>query len=141
MDTADIVLVRKQVLEKIGAAPRHNPYTDAIGENADYRVLDEITDAILIVDSVICGTDIIGTAGHPFRSRFMVPSGALQHGDFVPVHTGAHGDVQVSIAGVFDFSEQAKSRDEVLQMRRLQTLYGGPSRYHFIEDSVCYHAG
>ena len=139
MADADITLIRAQVLEKLLAAPRAARYTDAIGENSDYPILNEITDNILIIDADICNL-IIATPGHPFRSKFMVASGNLLHGDFVPVHTGAHGDVQVSVGGIFDFSKTAKSRDEVLHMRSFPNLYG-QSRHHYIEDSVVSHNG
>lgn len=140
MAVADIVLIRTQVLEKLIASPRAARYTDAIGEGKDYAVKQEITDNILIIDFTNCN-DIIGTPGHPFRSSFMIPSSPLVSGDFIPAHTGAHGDVQVSLSGVYDFSVPAKSRDEILAMRGNPTLYGGASRHHYIEDSVCHHAG
>lgn len=140
MGVADIVLVRTQVIEKLLAGPDSNRYVDLLGENSDFEEIDELTDSILIIDGVVVN-DIIGTPGHPYRTFFMFPSPALVNGDFVPPHTGAHGDVQVSIGGVFDFSEVAKSRDEILSMRKHATLYGGPSRYHYIEDNVVFHAG
>jgi hypothetical protein len=137
---ADIVLVRTQVLEALVAMPRFARYTDAIGENSQYQVKQEITDKILLTDGILCG-DVIATPGHPWRSSFMVPSSPLLHGDFVPRHTGAHGDVQVSVGGVYDFSAPAKSKEEIFAMRANPGIYGAASRFHFIEDNVAYHSG
>lgn len=137
---ADITLVTKQVLEALRAMPRFARYTAAIGENSEFVVLQEITDKVLITDSTLCN-DVIATPGHPWRSSFMVESSPLIHGAFIPRHTGAHGDVLVSVGGVYDFSSPAKSKEEIFAMRANPGIYGATSRVHFIEDSVCYHAG
>lgn len=136
---ADIVLVRTSVIEKLLAAPETNRYQDLLGTNSDYLVKQEITDAALIVDNVL-SSDVVSTAGHPYRPLFMVPSPPLANGEFVPPHLGEHGDVQVSVSGVYDFSIPAKSREEVLAMRRFSSLYIS-KRLHFIEDSVIVFAG
>jgi hypothetical protein len=136
---ADIVLVRTQILEHL-LVNRIARYTDVVeGSNADYVVKQEITDAILICDNVLC-SDVVATAGHPYRSMFMIPSSALANGDFIPPHIGEHGDVQVSVSGVYDYSIPAKSREEVLAMRRFASLYVS-KRFHFIEDSVIVFIG
>lgn len=138
---ADLVLVRTQVIEKLLAGPDGARYTDALNpDNSDFEEIDELTDNILIIDGVVVN-DIISTPGHPYRPFFMLPSAPLVSGDFIPATTGAVGDVQISIAGVFDYATLAKSRDEVLAMRRNAALYGGTSRYFYIEDGVIHITG
>lgn len=143
MAVCDITLVRKQVLEKLVAMPRaiSQRYTDAIGEGSDYAVLQEITDGILLVDESIC-TDIISApSGHPYASQFMTLSAALSNGDKVPGHIGSYGDVRVAVATVYGPSEEAKSRGDILRMIDNAALYGGPSRFHWIENNFIFHAG
>lgn len=137
---ADLVLVRTQVIEKLLAGPDGARYSDALGENSDFENVDELSDNILIIDGVVVN-DIISTPGHPYRPFFMFPSPVLSHGDFVPATTGGYGDVQVSLSGVFDYAIPAKSRDEILAMRKSPALYGGPSRYYYLEDGVIYITG
>lgn len=141
---ADKVLVLKRVLEKLQASPRHARYTAAIGQNSAFPVLVEIQDTILIVDQAVCG-DIIGAkAGHPYANLFMTLSAPLRSGDKIPPHMGFYGDVLVSLDGTgpsYGPSEPAKSRGEILRMVDQPTLYGGPSRFHWIENNFLYHSG
>lgn len=139
MELADLVFIRVQLIEKLLNGPSGARYTDALGDNSDFEVIDELTDNILLIDASICNL-IIATPGHAARSVFMIPSAPLVNGAFVPAHTGAHGDVQVSISGVFDFSKPAKSREEIIAYRDNPTVYG-QMRMHHIQDSVVLHTG
>lgn len=139
MAVCDIVRIRKRVLELLIASPKANRYTDAIGTNAEYAVLQEITDTILQIDCAVC-VDIISTIGHPFRASFMFPSGALSSGDFVPSHVGVHGDVRITVSAVAQPGMRANARDDVLRMIEFPTRYLS-RRFYWIEDSVLYHAG
>src|ERR1700674_4641351 len=97
---ADIVLVRTNVIEHVLANTTLR-YVDSVsGDNSDYVSKQEFTDAILICDNVLV-SDVVATAGHPYRSMFMVPSSPLAHGDLLPAHLGEHGDVQISVSGVY----------------------------------------
>lgn len=146
MPTVDINLIVRQSLEKLLAAPRANRYPNplAIGQNADFPILQEIKDNALIIDQALC-TDIISApAGHPYATNFMTPSKPLSNGDRVPPHIGSDGDVVVALTDtnkVYKPSEVAKSRGEILRMIDNETFYGGPSRFHFIEGGFLYHSG
>lgn len=135
--TADIVLVRTQVLEKLLASPKAARYTDAIGTNSEFSVLQELTDNILLADEIICG-DIIATAGHGWRQQFMGWSSNLQSGNKIPKFIGAPGAVKTKVGSAdFTFSQLAKDRDEVLAMIRHPTLYESKN-FHWIEDGLIY---
>ncbi len=140
----DIVLIRKQVLEALIAMPTAvaQRYSDAVGSNSTYAVLQELTDKALIIDEAIC-LDIMSTYGHPYINKFMTLSAALSSGDRIPEHVGILGDVQVAIesGGTYGPSVPAKNREEILRMIANETLYGGPSRHHFIESGFLYHSG
>jgi hypothetical protein len=140
MNLADIVLIRTQALEKLLLCPNGARYTDALSsKKSDFAEIDEITDNALLIDMDVCNL-IIATPGHPARSSFMIPSAPLVHGAFVPPHTGAHGDVKVSIGGVFDFSTPAESREEIITYRNNPSIYG-QMRMHFVQDDVVMHTG
>ena len=141
---ADIVLVRKQVLEKLIAMGIATRYQDLIGNNSSYASLQELTDKILMVDAAIC-LDIISTEGHPYLNKFMTLSTTeFSSGDKITEHLGIYGDVVVALTDadkVYKPSVPTKSREEILRMIDNETLYGGPSRHHFIEQNFIYHSG
>jgi hypothetical protein len=140
---ADIVLIRKQVLEALILMPVAARYTDALGSNSSMGVLQELTDKILIVDEAVC-TDICMTPGHPYANKFMTLSAAFSSGDKVTEHIGIYGDVLVAPTNdiaTLGPSIAAKSREEILRMIDNATLYGGTSRNHFIEQNFIYHSG
>lgn len=141
---ADIVLVRKQVLEALILMPVAARYTDAIGSNSSLTVLQELTDKILIIDEAIITGDIITNEAHPYINRFMTLSAAFSSGDRITEHLGVYGDVLVATtadAATYGPSIAAKSREDLLRMIEKATLYGGPSRHHFLQQHVIYHSG
>lgn len=140
---ADISLVRKQVLEMLVLMPVAARYSDSIGTNSFMLVLQELTDKILIIDEAIVTQDIITQEGHPYINKFMTLSSTFSSGDRISEHLGVYGDVLVApdIGGTYGPSTAVKSREEILRMVDNATLYGGPSRHHFIQGHVLYHAG
>lgn len=138
---ADINLVGSQVLEALQACPEGARYTFAIGTNSEFKILQEIKDRILLVDQALC-LDIMSDPGHWYAATFMdLSSTEYGSGDMIAAHIGYSGDVQVSIDSTYKPGLIAKSRDEVLRMIDLEDLYGGKSRYYFIENGFCYHCG
>lgn len=122
-------------------ANRLSSYSDLVGGNSRYPVTQEFTDTILEVDAMVVNARL-SNPGDPYRPGFMIaPSVNLAHGDLIPSHIGAHGDVDVSIGGVFEPARYAKSRAEVIALREHPALYPNTKRWAFIEDNRVFHNG
>ncbi|MBV9210666.1 MAG: hypothetical protein JOZ52_08560 [Acidobacteria bacterium] len=136
MAAVDLTRCQKRVIELLVAAGRAARYTAAVGDNSRYAVTQEITDAIIEADLIIC-RDIIETAGHPYAAQFMGVTGNLANGDLIPAFMGVVADVYVDD----ELSSLASSRDEILEIRANAALYPNVGAWHFIENSILYHTG
>ena len=142
MAVVSISRVRKRVIELLLAAGRGARYTDAVGDQKRYAVLQELTDAIVEADMHVCMA-ILETPGHPYRAGFMTPSGNLANGDFIPAHVGGHGKVEIDPTGggTFRGGILAESLDELLEVLHHPTLFPNCTRYYFVEDGCIHHTG
>jgi hypothetical protein len=127
------------------ASPRSARYSGTVSAtegSARFEVLQEITDAIIEADMLVC-LAVMDTPGHPYRVSFMTASSNLANEAYVPAHVGAHGDVQIDETGTGSFKGGmlAASKDEVLEVIQCPTLYANAKRFYFIEDSKLYHTG
>lgn len=131
MAKVDIVLVRKRVLEKLLASPLAARYTDAIGTNAEYPMLAEITDTIIDIDALLILAHI-NVEGDPVRAEFMAEQVA-KHGDYLNID----GDIDVDPDGNGSFkpARYASSRAEIMEIIANPTLYPDAKRWVFVEDS------
>lgn len=139
MPVVNIATVRTRVINLL-LANRLAPNTDAVGGNSRYPTLGEFTTTILEVDAMIVGARI-ATPGDPYRTGFIASSANLAHGDRVPGHTGAKGDIDVAIGATFAPARYAKSRAEVIALKEHPLLYPNSQRWAFIEDSRVFHNG
>lgn len=140
MAAVSISRVRKRVIELLLAAGRGARYTDAVGDQKRYTVLQELTDAIVEADMAVCMA-IIETPGHPYRTSFMTPSSNLASGDFIPAHVGGHGKVEIDNGSGFKPGLLAKSRDDVSEMIAQTALFAATGRWYWIEDNEIVHNG
>lgn len=122
------------------AAGRGARYTDAVGDQKRYTVLQELTDAIVEADMAVC-LAVIETPGHPYRVGFMGPSSNLASGDFIPAHVGGHGKVEIDNGSGFKPGLLAKSRDDVSEMIAQTALFAATARWYWIEDNEIVHNG
>jgi len=133
---ADIEFIGPQVLEKLLATPEAARYTFATGSDSEFQIVQEIRDNILIVDERICVEDIIGTPGHPWRQKFMQWSTGIASGVKITDTVCPYGFVQTKVGSAdYEFSTQAKNRDEILRMIKFKSLYSNLN-FHWIEDGV-----
>ena len=131
--------VRARVISLL-QANRLDPYSGTVGTgsstNSRYQVDQEINDAILEADAVVCLT-IIETSGHPFAAQFLTSSGNLAHGTVIPAHIGTIAKVTVDGTP----SRQTKSLTELLEVKANAALYPSATKYHFIESNYIYNTG
>lgn len=139
MAVTDIATVRKRVISLL-MANRLSPYGGVVGTgsstNSRYQSTQEITDAALEADSLIVET-IIGTAGHPYASQFMVESPDIATGGLIPAHTGVQGIVRVD--GVV--ARLAGSQAEISEILANPTLYPNASKWYVINGNNIVHTG
>jgi hypothetical protein len=139
MPVVVINTIRKRV---VGAlfANRLDPYSATVGTrsatNSRYQSDDEITDAILQADAMVCQA-IIETSGHPYLSLFLTPSGNLSNGAAIPPHIGSIAKILVDGTP----SRQTTSLAELLEVRTNPLLYPAAAKWHFIESSYIYNTG
>jgi hypothetical protein len=140
MAVVSISRVRKRVIELLLAAGRGARYADAVADQKRYTVLQELTDAIVEADMLVCMA-IIETPGHPYRAGFMTPSTNLATGDFIPAHVGGHGKVEIDNGSGYKGGRLASSREEVLEMIDQPSLYATGGRWYWVEDNEIVHNG
>lgn len=121
-------------------ANRLAPYSTSVGTgsstNSRYQSDDEITDAILQADAMVCQA-IIETSGHPYLSLFLTPSGNLVHGAVIPPHIGSIAKITVDGTP----SRQTTSLAELLEIKANPLLYPATAKWHFIESNYIYNTG
>lgn len=132
MAVSDITTIRTRAIELLAAGPRAARYTDAIGQNADYKVKQEITDIAIGIDFIICG-DIVDDPDSPSGARFMFASANLVSGDFVPDHEGARGPVELYDGSAWVDGLLASSEDDMREIAESPTLYANIGYWYFIK--------
>lgn len=138
MALVQVNTVVKRGLELLTASPRAARYTVAIGENADYAVLQEITDVALNMDFTLCG-DIISQAESGAGTPFMFPSANLASGDFIPDHQGARGPVDLFNGSVWRDGLLAESEDQLAEVIAHPNVYPDPDLWFFIKHRRLLH--
>lgn len=125
-------------------ANRLSPYAGVVGTGSGgkslYQVNQEITDAILEADAVICQARI-STPGDPYRNTWVNFSADLAHAALIPPHIGSVGGVDVKVGSTYTPARFASSRAEILAMRAHPALYPNAQNWAFIEDSQLFHNG
>ena len=140
MPTVNLLRCQKRVVS-ILFANRLSPYAGtASGSNSRYQVTQEITDAILEADAVICQARM-NTPGDPYRASWQAYSADLANGALIPPGIGSVGGLQVKVGLVYTDARFTGSRAELLAMRAHPALYLNAANWGFIEDGVLYHNG
>ena len=140
MGTVNLLRCQKRVVSVL-MANRLSPYAGtASGSNSRYQVTQEITDAILEGDAIICYARM-NTPGDPYRASWMEVTDDIENGALIPAYVGAQGAVEVAVGSTYLPARFTSSRAEVLAMRAHPTLYPNAERWAFIEDGVLYHNG
>ena len=143
MALTDTTRVTKRVDAILLASPLATPYSGSVlkvngqPNTARYPSNDEILDAILEADAVVC-TTIIQAPGHPFAATFFVTSSALANGDAVPAHVGVDG-VNIVVDDIA--ARSANSRNEILEIRANAILYPDAAAWYWLEQGVLWHTG
>lgn len=133
MAVVNIATVRKRALELLLASPRSARYTDAIGQNSEYPVLQEITDAALAIDlNEVCG-DIVDIAESGGGAKFMFASANIVSGDLIPDHEGARGPVELTDGITWRNGLLASSDDEMQEVLSHPALYSNIDLFYFIK--------
>lgn len=123
---------------------RLSPYAGTVGTgsggNSRYQSDQEITDAILEADAVICQARI-STPGDPYRNTWVTTSGDLAHGALIPAHIGSVGGVEVKVGSTYTPARFASSKAEILAMRAHPTLYPDAKNWCYLIDGQIFHNG
>lgn len=143
MPSTNLQTCQKRVIS-ILMANRLSPYAGVVGtgasQNSRYQVTQEITDAILEADAVICQARI-STPGDPYRNTWVSFSADLAHAALIPPHIGSVGGVDVKVGETYTPARFTSSKAEILAMRAHPTLYPNAQNWAFIEDSQLFHNG
>lgn len=143
MPSTNLQTCQKRVIS-ILMANRLNPYAGVVGtgssQNSRYQVNQEITDAILEADAVICQARI-STPGDPYRNTWVSFSADLAHAALIPPHIGSVGGVEVKVGSTYTPARFTSSKAEILAMRAHPTLYPDAKNWAFIEDAQIFHNG
>lgn len=143
MPATNLQTCQKRVIS-ILQANRLNPYGGVVGtgssQNSRYQVNQEITDAILEADAVICQARI-STPGDPYRNTWMSVSADIANGALIPPHIGVVTGLQVKVGSTYTDARFATSRAEMLALRAHPTLYPNAKNWGFVESGLLYHNG
>lgn len=142
MPSTNLQTVQKRVIS-ILMANRLSPYAGTIptpASNSRYQDNDEIKDAALEADTVICQARIT-TPGDPHRNKWISLTADLASGVLIPEHTGAIVGFQVKVGSTYTDARFTSSRAEVLAMRTHPTLYPNAQNWGFVEEGMLYHNG
>lgn len=143
MPATNLQTCQKRVIS-ILMANRLSPYAGTVGtgssQNSRYQVTQEITDAILEADAVICQARI-SMPGDPYRNTWVTFSADLAHAALIPPHIGSVGGVDVKVGSTYTPARFTSSKAEILAMRAHPTLYPNAQNWAFLEDAVIYHNG
>ena len=122
-------------------ANRLSPYAGTTsGSNSRYQVTQEITDAILEYDALICQARM-SNPGDPYRNTWMSVSPDLANGELIPPQIGALGGVEVKVGTTYTPARFASSKAEILAMRAHPALYPDAKNWAFVEDGILYQNG
>lgn len=135
MAVADVTICKKRVDELL-LASLDSRYSGVLSGRSTYTEDQEILDAILEADMLICQAHM-ATEGDLYRSTWLTQSGNLAHGALLPVSTGEIG--QVSVDGAV--ANLAASKGEILAIRNNSAVYPLTTEWYFIEDVFIYHTG
>lgn len=123
---------------------RLSPYAGTVGTgsggNSRYQSDQEITDAILEADAVICQARI-STPGDPYRNTWVTTSADLAHGALIPAHIGSVGGVEVKVSSTYTPARFTSSKAEILAMRAHPTLYTDARNWAYVLDGQIFHNG
>lgn len=143
MPATNLLICQRRVISVL-QANRLNPYGGVVGtgssQNSRYQVTQEITDAILEADAVICQARI-STPGDPYRNTWVSFTPDLAHAALIPAHIGSVGGVDVKVSSTYTPARFTSSKAEILAMRAHPTLYPDAKNWAFIEDSQLFHNG
>lgn len=140
MPATNLLTCQRRVISVL-FANRLSPYAGtASGSNSRYQVTQEITDAILEADAVICQARL-STPGDPYRNTWMSVSADIANGALIPPHIGAVVGLQVKVGSTYTNARFAKSRAEVLAMNAHPALYPDAENWGFIEAEMLYVNG
>lgn len=143
MPSVNLQQCQKRIIS-ILMANRLSPYAGTVGtgsgQNSRYQVNQEITDAILEADAVICQARI-STPGDPYRNTWVNFTADLAHAALIPPHIGSVGGVDVKVGSTYTPARFTSSKAEILAMRAHPALYPNAQNWCFIEDAIIYHNG
>lgn len=142
MGVCDITRIRKGVISALNAN-RLSPYAGTIPSppsNSRYQDVAEFNDRILQVDALIVLARI-SNPGDEYRPIFITATGNLANGDFIPGHVGANGSIDIDAGSGFVPARYAKSRAEIIAIKKHPALYPDAKEWAILEDGQIFHNG